>query len=274
MKFLKIDEKTKKVFMVLCVLFILIILIFGFIYLIIDKYMKKSAKKMDTYMHELCYYKIVNNPSEFRKTLRYYETRSLYRNIRWIFRILIIALAGIFIFAAIKMNNNPSPIFSEVKQIFPNIHFHTIKELNKILVESGQSKIVGPGWLPVSIIPSITWKSIDTSNPYLYVSIAFYILMIILFFKLTGSVLGYIARISRGYAKSKEVFEKNLDNSNFAYNLDNYQPAPINQSIIQPIVQPNIQPISQQQNGQPLGYNTTTNTSPADNSINNNSEIK
>ena len=39
------DEKTKKIILVLCALFILLLLTFGFIYLVIDKYVKRKAKR-------------------------------------------------------------------------------------------------------------------------------------------------------------------------------------------------------------------------------------
>ena len=49
----QLDERSKKVLLVLCALFIVVLLIFGAIYVIIENYMKKESKKMDNYMYDL-----------------------------------------------------------------------------------------------------------------------------------------------------------------------------------------------------------------------------
>ena len=42
----QLDERTKKILLVLCALFIIVLLIFGAIYVMISKYMQKPTKNM------------------------------------------------------------------------------------------------------------------------------------------------------------------------------------------------------------------------------------
>ena len=67
----QMDERTKKILLVLCALFIIVLLIFGFIHVMISSYMKKQSRKMDNYMYDLLKMKIVKTPHQFRKALFY-----------------------------------------------------------------------------------------------------------------------------------------------------------------------------------------------------------
>ena len=65
----QMDERTKKVLLVLCALFIILLLIFGGIYVAIEKYMKKESKKMDNYMYDLLKLRLVKTPFQFKKAV-------------------------------------------------------------------------------------------------------------------------------------------------------------------------------------------------------------
>ena len=87
---IQLDERTKKVILVLCALFILILLVTGSIYSLIASYMKKESKKMDKYMYDLLKTRIVKTPMQFKKALFYHEQRSFFNNSKWAFRAAII----------------------------------------------------------------------------------------------------------------------------------------------------------------------------------------
>ena len=87
---IQLDERTKKIILVLCALFILILLITGALYSITAAYMKKESRKMDKYMYDLLKTRIVKTPSQFKKALFYNEQRSFFNNSNWAFRAAII----------------------------------------------------------------------------------------------------------------------------------------------------------------------------------------
>ena len=59
---------------ILCALFIIVLLIFGSIYVMVSKYMQKESKKMDNYMYDLLKLRIVKTPFQFKKAVFYHET--------------------------------------------------------------------------------------------------------------------------------------------------------------------------------------------------------
>lgn len=216
-----VDERTKKAFLVVCALFVVILLIFGLIYSLINNYLKKSAKKIDSYMFDLCKYQIVKNPNDFIIAVDYYEKRRIYEASRWTFRGLILVLVLAISYGIIFNDGNISQLFTEFKNIFPTLKWQTIGDVNNTLIEQGLEKIPGWNWMPVSFLPNIYENpNLDTSNPILYASLIFYLILIILIFKISCVALTYQVRLKRAKIKSKEVFEKTLDNVNFATVLD------------------------------------------------------
>ena len=110
-------------------------------------------------------------------------------------------------------------VFTSFFDLFPRLKWQTVGSINKELEAAGQPLIVGISWMPVSFIPNVTFKKIDATDFNLYLSTIFYLLLIVLFFKIAGNALSYCARIRRGKEKSKTVFEKNLDQFNY-HSLD------------------------------------------------------
>ena len=199
----KLDERSKKVALVLLALFIIILLIFGLIYLLIDNYMKHESKKMDAYMVDLLKCQIVTNTNQFKDALKYYERRSLYNNSKWPIRLMVIMF----------IDSNYNSFFTEAFKLIPIIKWQTIKEVNDALIKADPNATLIPGfpWLPVSLFPNFISKNPNFSDPLLYVSVVFYIIMISCLFVLIKAILGYIARINRGYKLSVTVFKKDLD---------------------------------------------------------------
>ena len=215
----KLSETTKKGFLILVAFFAIILLIFGFIYWLIAKHMQKNAKKIDGYMVDLCRYRIVTNPKQFVEAVKYYEQRNLYRAIKWPLRIFILTLILLLCYCLFSTPGTTKKIFTSFFDLFPRLKWQTDGSINKELEAAGQPLIVGISWMPVSFIPNVTFKKIDATDINLYLSTLFYLVTIVLFFNISGHALSYYARIRRGMAKSKTVFEKNLDQFNY-HSLD------------------------------------------------------
>ena len=209
----KLDERSKKVALVLLALFIIILLIFGLIYLLIDNYMKHESKKMDAYMVDLLKCQIVTNTNQFKDALKYYERRSLYNNSKWPIRLMVIMFITAILITKIFFDSNYNSFFTEAFKLIPIIKWQTIKEVNDALIKADPNATLIPGfpWLPVSLFPNFISKNPNFSDPLLYVSVVFYIIMISCLFVLIKAILGYIARINRGYKLSVTVFKKDLD---------------------------------------------------------------
>lgn len=208
----QVNEKTKKSLLIFIILFILVLLIFGFIYLVIDKHMKKNARQIDGYMVDLCRYKIVVNPQQFVKAVKYYEARNLFNSIKWALRLILFITAALLIYSLIAGKETLNKVFTDFFDLFPRFKWETIKSINEKLPAG--SKVVGISWMPVSLIPNVTFVKIDWSDINLYLSTLFYVVSIVLFFKIAGAGLSYHARIRRGIEKSKTVFLKDLDTYN------------------------------------------------------------
>lgn len=207
----QLDERTKKVILVLCALFILLLLITGAIYSLIAKYMKKESKKMDKYMYDLLKTRIVKTPNQFKKALLYHEERSFFNNSKWAFRAVIILTIFFVLLTFICFEGNYARFFSEAFKLFPIVKWQTVGEINESLKDiQGATLLTGPDWLPASIIPTFISKNPDFASPVLYASTIYYVFMIACLFALLKSVLGFIARMHRGLKMSTEVFEKDL----------------------------------------------------------------
>ncbi|MCI5744679.1 MAG: hypothetical protein MR270_00100 [Erysipelotrichaceae bacterium] len=206
---MKLDERGRKILLVLCALLILILLIFGALYLCISKYMEKQGKKMDTYMYDLLSLGIVTKKSEFKAALRYFERRNVYNSTKWAFRALIVLFIIAFSLIYTLFDKDINGFFTKAFDLIPIIKWPTVKEVNEA-INNDSLKLSGPGWLPASLIPTIISKNPDFSSPLLYCSTIFYVCALICLFKLIASTLAFIARYRRGIKMSTEVFLKDL----------------------------------------------------------------
>ena len=225
----QLDERTKKLLLVLCALFIILLLIFGTIYLIITKYMEKESKKMDEYMYDLVRYKLVTNTKQFQKALFYQERRMYYNQSKWGYRILIGLTVLAFALTFVFFEAQYAMFFTKAFDIIPIIKWPTIKETNEILSQiEGSVLLTGPDWMPASLIPTFVTKNPNFSDPMLYCSLMYYVCSIMSFFAITKAILGHIARIRRGKKMAIEVFEKNLDKINiYSYSQSINSPIPV-----------------------------------------------
>lgn len=210
-----LDERTKKVILVLCALFILLLLLFGAIYAAISKYMERQSKKVDEYMYDLCLYRIVKTPKEFKKAVAYYERRNLFNQAKWGIRCLVLFTCSMLLIAYLFYNHDYARLFTKAFTLFPNVSYQTVGQVNETLKQiDGASLIPGPKWMPISILPTITSKNPDFSDLSLYISTTYYIIAFICFFSIFLAIISFIARIKRGNQMSKEVFRKKLEQLN------------------------------------------------------------
>lgn len=209
----QIDERTKKVILVLCALFIILLLISGGIYILIEKFMKKESKKMDTYMYPLIKNKIVNNNKQFIKALIYHESRLFFTEAKWGFRTGFIFTGLALLIVLICFKSHFGEFFTKAFELIPIFKWQTVGEINESLIDSGITTLLsGPSWLPASIFPTIISKNPDFTNPMLYCSLVYYSLILFSIYILIKSVIAFIARFTRGIKMSKTAFERNLDN--------------------------------------------------------------
>ena len=208
---IQLDERTKKIILVLCALFILILLITGALYSITASYMKKESRKMDKYMYDLLKTRIVKTPSQFKKALFYHEQRSFFNNSKWAFRAAIILTLFCILLTFICFEGNYARFFSEAFKLIPIVKWQTVGEINESLKEiEGAMLLTGPDWLPASLIPTFISKNPNFGSPVLYFSTIYYVCMIACLFTQLKAVLGLIARMTRGIKMSTEVFEKDI----------------------------------------------------------------
>lgn len=208
----QLDERTKKVLLVLCALFIIVLLIFGTIYVLIDNYMKKESKKMDNYMYDLLKLRIVKTPLQFKKAVFYHEERSLFNNSKWSYRVMILLTGFAILLTYICFKGDLNRFFTAVFDLIPIIKWPTVGETNEALAAiPGASLLSGPDWMPASIFPAFISKNPNFSDPVLYASTIYYICMLMCVFYLIRAILGCIARVHRGMKMSTQVFIKDLD---------------------------------------------------------------
>lgn len=203
---LQLTEKDKRLLIALFIILILIFVLVAYIGQGIKSLMRRYAKGIDGYMHELCSEKLVNNPKEFRKQVFKKESKVLYSKTRWIFRAFVVFTVAFIIYSITVKPNGDGALFgyvgSNIKDLFvdfewPKDEFFGIKNFPV------DWPYVAKGPTVHFTIPSI-------------VSYVMFIVWVITFFGLFTSTLRFIARINRARVKSVEVFSRSLDDVNFS----------------------------------------------------------
>lgn len=217
----QLDERTKKILLVLCALFIIVLLIFGTIYVMISKYMQKESKKMDNYMYDLLKLRIVKTPFQFKKAVFYHEERSLFNNAKWAWRVMLILTGFGFLLTYICFKGDYLRFFTAVFDLFPIIKWQTVGETNEALANiPGATLLSGPSWMPASVFPTFISKNPNFAEPVLYGSTIYYTCMLACLLALIRAILGCIARVHRGMKMSVKVFTKDLDKFDIGTVLD------------------------------------------------------
>lgn len=212
MLFSQFEEKTSKIILVICVLFILILFFFGFLRYVINKYMEKESKKLDGFMIDLLKNDIVKNSHQFKKAYFYTEKRLFYNKSKWCFRVFFFVTALAFIAILLFFNSQYSAFFKKAFELLPTLKWPTIKETNELLSQvEGAPLLKGPGWMPATIIPSLIYNNPDFTDPMLFTSMIYYIIILICLFSLAKAILAHVARKKRCKKIAPIIFnDKNI----------------------------------------------------------------
>ena len=198
---IQLTEKDKRLLIALFILLIVLFVLIAYIANGIKSLMRKYAKGIDGYMHDLCKAKLVKEPSEFRKQVYLRETKTLYLSTRWAFRIGIGITAILLVYGLIFKTNDAS-VFAFFSEAIDNL---------KIKFDWPKGEFFGIKNFPIDWPVVSKWPTpkFNVDSIITYVSVIGYVYVS---FMLFTSVLRFIARLNRGRVKSVDVFNKSLDN--------------------------------------------------------------
>ena len=95
---IQLTEKDKRLLVALFIILIVVFVLIAYIAQGVKALMNKYGKGIDAYMHDLCKAKLVITPSEFRRQVFKKETRVLYKNTRWVFRVFIVFMVAFVVY--------------------------------------------------------------------------------------------------------------------------------------------------------------------------------
>ena len=199
---IQLTEKDKRLLIALFILLIVLFVLVAYIGNGIKALMRRYAKGIDGYMHDLCKAGLIKNPREFRKQVLKKETKVLYVKTRWAYRVGIIITAGLLLYGFIVKPSGSENVFAFFKEALDNL---------KIKAEWPRGNFFGIKNFPVDWPVVTRWPSPVFNLPSIvtYLSLAGYIYV---GFVLITAALSFIARLYRGKVKSVDVFSKSLDN--------------------------------------------------------------
>ena len=198
---IQLTEKDKRLIVALFILFIVLFVLIAYIANGIKAIMRKYAKGIDGYMHDLCKAKLVKNPKEFREQVFKKETKVLYLKTRWAFRIGV-ALTVLLLVYAYSVRPSGDETFAFFTNALSDLRIHS---------EWPKGEFFGFKNFPIDwpIITKGPTPEFTLSSIITYVCVVGYIYV---FFVIVTGTMRFIARLNRARVKSAEVFSKTLDN--------------------------------------------------------------
>ena len=133
------------------------------------------------------------------------ETKVLYKNTRWIFRVFLVSMLAFVVYSLIVKPSGDGYIFSYVNENISNLFIKS---------EWPKGEFFGIKNFPIDWPYVASKPQVNLELP----SIVSYVMLIVwlfTFFGLFSNTLKFIARINRARVKSEEVFVKSLDEANF-----------------------------------------------------------
>ena len=202
---IQLTEKDKRLLIALFIILIVVFVLIAYVGQGIKALMRKYSKGIDGYMHDLCKAKLITTPKEFSKQVFIKETRVLYANTRWVFRVFIVFMTAFLIYTLVARPGGESTPFAYVGESIDSLF---------LKLEWPKGEFFGIKNFPVDWPVVVNAPTPKFNLP----SIVSYVMLIVWFFTffgLTTGVLKFIARIHRGRVKAKEVFTKSLDDASF-----------------------------------------------------------
>lgn len=202
---IQLTEKDKRLLVALFIVLIVVFVLIAYIAQGVKALMKRYGKGIDAYMHDLCKAKLVTTPSEFRVQVFKKETKVLYKNTRWVFRVFIVFMIAFITYTLIAKPGGDASPFAYVRGYISNLFFD---------FEWPKSEFFGIKNFPVDWPYVANGPVVEFSLPAI-VSYVMLLVWIFTFFGLFTSTLKFIARMNRARVKSSEVFTKSLDDVSF-----------------------------------------------------------
>lgn len=98
MLLIKLSENEKRIIIALCLLILLIIVLFGYLYLLVRKIMDRQGKQVDKMMYDIMKARVITDAKTFRK-VSLYKSHLYFVKKAWIpFLIMIISVFGLLIY--------------------------------------------------------------------------------------------------------------------------------------------------------------------------------
>lgn len=200
-----LTDRDKKILAVLAIIFVLGFIIIGALYQWERARMKKKGEKIYEYLYELNKYKIISTPQELIECVRKKESRFLYKNTRWIMRILIISLVCTFIYFKVVHDGN----FTLIKEALDSLSF-----------KLKWPKVKFWGLNIVSGLPTVTKYPEPILELYGFISYGLAVIVIVWFIVMIKAILNYFGRLDFAKTVAKEKFFRSLEDPNDIKNLD------------------------------------------------------
>lgn len=202
---LKLTENDKRILIALFLVFILALVILGYLYVIIKKVMKKQGKAVDNYMYDLVSTHVVESPRHFRAVARKKNDILFFKRARIPALIFAVTAIIILIYCIISGNFDLRVLFSQDKGFASLIITFDWKNVPKATL-LGIKTFIPADWPPVAHQPVFLYNSFSAwisyfTVPALIISVTWYLI----------NVQAYIARSLRARKMSKEVFSKDLE---------------------------------------------------------------
>lgn len=212
-----LTENDKRILIAIGLLFILVFVLVGYIALIIERVMKRQAKKAGIMMHDVVAAKVITNEKEFVKFGRKKNNRLFFKQAYIPFLILLAALITYILYGAITRNWGLK-IFDHEKEGFGTLLF---------LWDFAKAPRVQ--WFGIQIISG--WPPILNTPHFEVNAMASYLIVPCIFVGgiwLLITVQAHISRAFRIKKLSKTVFNPTLDNVQVASPLQNNNQNPNN----------------------------------------------
>lgn len=197
---IQLTEKDKRLLIALFILLIVLFVLVAYIANGIKALMRRYAKGIDGYMHDLCKAGLVKNPKEFTEQVYKRETKELYLKTRWAYRIGIAITVVLLLYAFIARPSGDDT-FAFFGEAMSNL---------KIQLYWPKGEFFGINNFPVDWPVVAKWPSPEF-NLKSIVTYACFIGYVYVGFVIAINTMKFIARLNRARIKSVDVFNKSLD---------------------------------------------------------------
>lgn len=197
---IQLSESDKKKIAIIAIILATIIVLIGVIGESLKKKAESEGKFIDSYMYQLCKYGLIKNTEQFIAYVKNKETRTLYFDTKWKFRLILFTIAFFFVY------------FYNFKNMDFTVAHQAIDGLSLGLVWPTGNFF---GLNIVSSWPVITKQPSPMLNLDGYVVYGSLLTLMLLMLFIINHIFIYYARLKRAKVVVRSVFAPNLDNTTF-----------------------------------------------------------